>query len=170
MQFSALWLIKNQNAIQKTIVGLLKIPIIWLFFVLYQGEGNEAWDTLRFLAIVVTTFGAIVYVKLDIETNEMLDVQLKKDPENGGTKDSNDSMLMNITSTDNETNREKYSDMGKSPRNFSLSPNRNMGLRKTPDRSRSRSRSPLLKKTPERTQDPPYKAVSNTTNLHSLRP
>jgi len=52
---------------QKTVVGLSKTLIMWMFFLSYKGHGHEQWNWLKAIGMIVMAFGLILYVKLDIE-------------------------------------------------------------------------------------------------------
>lgn len=61
-QGTSLWIIKNQNAMQKTVVGLTKTLLMWVFFLLFQGHGHEEWSWLKALGMFFLGFGTLYYI------------------------------------------------------------------------------------------------------------
>ena len=52
-QITGYMVIKHENAVHKTTITLLIIAFMWIFFLVYQGEGHENFNVLTLLAIVL---------------------------------------------------------------------------------------------------------------------
>ena len=64
-QFAALKVIHMKNAMQKTVVGLLKTVFLWVFFLGYQGHGHEEFSWIKLLGMALLCSGTLLYIKLD---------------------------------------------------------------------------------------------------------
>lgn len=64
------------NAMQKIMLALLKSIIMWVFFMLYDGEGHEEWSWVKALGMLLLVFGTIWFVKMDIQDIECQSVEI----------------------------------------------------------------------------------------------
>lgn len=62
MQFTGMWIIKNQNAMQKVMAGLFKIFLLWLFFMIYPGYGHEDFNVVKMFGMALLSFGTVYYI------------------------------------------------------------------------------------------------------------
>jgi hypothetical protein len=65
-QFISLWIIKNQNAMQKVMLSLMKNFVVWFFFMLFRGNGHEDLSVYKTIGMILLAFGTTYYVNLDM--------------------------------------------------------------------------------------------------------
>ena len=63
--FLGVVVIREGNGVLKQAVTLLIIPIIWLFFLTYTGEGSEDFTLTQLLGMLMVISGTIYYIKAD---------------------------------------------------------------------------------------------------------
>jgi hypothetical protein len=74
--YFSLYVIHMTNAMQKIMLALLKSIIMWVFFMLYDGEGHEEWSWVKALGMLLLVFGTIWFVKMDIQDIECQSVEI----------------------------------------------------------------------------------------------
>ena len=62
-----LYIIKMTNAMQKVMLALLKTFLMWIFFMLWKGEGHEDFNIIKMFGMLLLSIGTIYYIMLDIE-------------------------------------------------------------------------------------------------------
>jgi hypothetical protein len=66
----SLWIIKNQNAVLKVMLSLLKTFLLWVFFISYTGNGHEEFNYLDLIGMSMIAVGTIYFVRLELSDNE----------------------------------------------------------------------------------------------------
>ena len=66
----SLWIIKNQNAVLKVMLSLLKTFILWIFFICYTGNGHEDFNGFDLIGMSMIAVGTIYFVRLELSDNE----------------------------------------------------------------------------------------------------
>lgn len=75
--FLGVVVIREGNGVLKQAVTLLIIPIIWLFFLTYRGEGKETFDLTQLFGMVFVIGGTLWFIQADQEQAETLKNQSK---------------------------------------------------------------------------------------------
>lgn len=65
-------IIKEESAVQRQTVMMLVTPTVWIFFMLYTGEGSESFNWKQLVGLIMLTFGTIWYIKADRDYGEEL--------------------------------------------------------------------------------------------------
>ena len=52
---------KNASAAQRSTIDTSRTVLIWLFFLIYPGEGHEVFDFLQLGGFIILVFGTLVY-------------------------------------------------------------------------------------------------------------
>ena len=68
--FISLFFIKMTNAMQKVMLQLIKTVLVWVFFMLWPGEGHENFNIIKLLGMILLSFGTFWYIWLDLEDIE----------------------------------------------------------------------------------------------------
>lgn len=53
------------NAMQKVMLSLLKIFIMWIFFMIWKGVGHQDFNTITLLGMLLLAIGTFWYIYLD---------------------------------------------------------------------------------------------------------
>jgi len=68
----SLWIIKNQNAVLKVMLALLKTFLLWVFFMCYAGNGHEDFNYLDLIGMSMIAIGTVYFVRLELSDNEVV--------------------------------------------------------------------------------------------------
>ena len=60
-------IIKEESAMQRQTVMMLVTPTVWVFFMLYTGEGSEDFNWKQFVGLLMLVFGTFWYIKAERE-------------------------------------------------------------------------------------------------------
>lgn len=69
--FVGMAIIKEESAMQRQIVMMLIIPVVWIFFMLYQAEGHEEFSWKHLAGLTILTIGTFWYIRADRESELM---------------------------------------------------------------------------------------------------
>ena len=65
-------IIKEESAMQRQASMLLVTPIIWIFFMAYDGHGSESFSWKILVGMIMLFAGVIWYIKADRDISEEL--------------------------------------------------------------------------------------------------
>ena len=56
-----------------------KTYVIWIFFMLWKGEGHEDWSFIKFLGLVLTTVAVVQFLQLEAMFKETEHTRAEED-------------------------------------------------------------------------------------------
>jgi len=60
--YLAFWIIKNQSAMQKCMAVILKLLLLWVFWMIWPGQGHEDFNFIKMLSMILLTIGIVYYM------------------------------------------------------------------------------------------------------------
>jgi len=80
-QYLGYKIIKYQNAVEKITVTLAMVPIVWAFFMVWPFKGQERFDAVKMIAIVIVLVSTFWFVYEDRQREIEMEDREKKDLE-----------------------------------------------------------------------------------------
>lgn len=65
-------IIKEESAMQRQTAMMLVTPSVWIFFLLYSGEGSETFDWKQLVGLLMLVTGTFWYIHADRAFGEQL--------------------------------------------------------------------------------------------------